>query len=327
MHLPLDWLLEGPAWMQYRVRLDLCDESPDNPQVVAAREALLADANVQEIVADLQTWPGIVLNSHKSAKQPFHRLNFLADIGLRADDPGMDEIITQLMSHQSAQGPFQLISNVSPRYGGTGEDTWAWALCDAPLLVYALFRFGLGSHPQVQTALDHLLTLVRENGWPCAVSPEMGKWRGPGRKDDPCPYANLAMLKVLGQNETLRTSEAANTGLETLLHLWETRQEKHPYIFYMGNDFCKLKAPLIWYDLLHVLDVLSLFPISKDDPRFKDMLAILLSKANPEGQFTAESVWMAWKKWEFGQKKIPSRWISFLAQRILKRVQEGTNAP
>ncbi len=71
MHLPLDWLLEGPAWMQYRVRLDLCDESPDNPQVVAAREALLADANVQEIVADLQTWPGVVLNSHKSAKQPF----------------------------------------------------------------------------------------------------------------------------------------------------------------------------------------------------------------------------------------------------------------
>ena len=323
MNLPLNWLLEGPSWMQYRIRLDLCDESPNNPQVTAVREALLAEPEVQEIIAGLQTWPGIVLNSHKSAKQPFHKLNFLADIGLRAGDPGMDEIITQIVSHQSAQGPFQLISNVSPRYGGSGEDTWAWALCDAPLLVYALFQFGLGSHPQVQAALDHLLTLVRENGWPCAVSPEMGSWRGPGRKEDPCPYANLAMLKVLGQNETLRTSEAAKTGVETLLQLWEARQEKHPYIFYMGNDFCKLKAPLIWYDLLHVLDVLSLFPIYHKDSRLLDMLAILKEKANPEGQFTPESVWMAWKDWEFGQKKVPSRWITFLAHRILKRTGIG----
>ncbi len=323
MNIPIDWLLEGPAWMQYRIRLDLCGESPDEPQVIAARKALLADTKVQDLVADLQTWPGIVLNSHKSASQPFHKLNFLADIGLRAGDPGIDEIIHQLMSHQSEQGPFQLISNVSPRYGGSGEDTWAWALCDAPLLVYALFQFGLGSHPQVQAALDHLLTLVRENGWPCAVSPEMGRWRGPGRKDDPCPYANLAMLKVLGLNETLRTSQAAITGVETQLQLWEARQEQHPYIFYMGNDFCKLKAPLVWYDLLHVLDVLSLFPDCHQDPRLQDMLQVLREKASPEGQFTPESVWMAWKDWEFGQKKVPSRWITFLAHRILKRTGIG----
>jgi hypothetical protein len=319
MNLPLDWLLEGPAWIQYRLRLDICDESPDNPQVIAAREALLADAKVKEIIADLQTWPGVVLNSHKSAKQPFHKLNFLADIGLQADDPGMGKIIDQLMSHQSEQGPFQLISNVSPRYGGTGEDTWAWALCDAPLLVYALFHFGLGDEPQVQKALNHLLTLVRANGWPCAVSPEIGSWRGPGRKGDPCPYANLAMLKILGLNETLRDSEAANTGVETLLQLWENRQEKHPYIFYMGTDFCKLKAPLIWYDILHVLDVLSLFPACHSDPRLHDMLNVLCEKANPEGQFTAESMWRAWKEWEFGQKKIPSRWITFLAHRVMLR--------
>ncbi|MCD4671964.1 MAG: hypothetical protein K8R77_04800, partial [Anaerolineaceae bacterium] len=309
MNLPLEWLLEGPAWMQYRIRLDICRQPEDDPQVIAARQALLSDAKVQKIITELQTWPGLVLNSHKSAKQPFHKLNFLADIGLRAGDPGMDAIIGQLMSHQSEQGPFQLIANVSPRYGGSGQDTWAWALCDAPLLVYALFRFGLGKDPKVQAALNHLLTLLRENGWPCAVSPEMGRFRGPGRKDDPCPYANLAMLKVLGLNESLRASAAANTGVETLLHLWENRQEKHPYIFYMGTDFCKLKAPLIWYDILHVLDVLTMFPAWHQDPRLQDMLGILQKKANPEGQFTAESMWRAWKNWEFGQKKIPSRWI------------------
>jgi hypothetical protein len=319
MNLPLEWLLEGPAWMHYRLRLDLCRQSPDDPQVTAARQTLLDDPQVQELIAGLQDWPGVVLNSHKSARQPFHRLNFLADIGLRAGDPGMGAIITQIMSHQSEQGPFQLVTNVHPRYGGTGEDTWGWALCDAPLLVYALFQFGLGNHPQVQTALDHLLGLMRQNGWPCAVSPEMGRWRGPGRKDDPCPYANLAMLKVLGQTEDLRTSDAAKTGVETLLNQWQNRQVEHAYMFYMGTDFCKLKAPLVWYDILHVLDVLTLFPAFQRDPRLQDMLHILAAKADLQGKFTPESVWTHWKDWEFGQKKEPSRWLTFLAQRILKR--------
>ena len=319
MQIPLNWLLEAPAWMHYRIHLDLCDESPDNPQVITARQALLADPQVQELIAGLQTWPGEVLNSHKSAKQPFHRLNFLADIGLHADDPGMDAIIAQILAHQSEQGPFQLVTNVHPRYGGTGKDTWGWALCDAPLLVYALIKFGLAEDARVQTALQYLTNLVRANGWPCAVSPELGIWRGPGRKEDPCPYANLVMLKALGQTQNMRSTDAARSGVEAQLDLWEKRRNEHPYIFYMGTDFCKLKAPLVWYDLLHVLDTLTLFPDFHRDPRLQDMLGVLTNKANPEGKFTAESVWMYWKQWEFGQKKEPSRWITFLAQRIIKR--------
>ncbi len=42
-------------------------------------------------------------------------------------------------------------------------------------------------------------------------------------------------------------------------------------------------------------------------------------KADVDGKFSAESIWMDWKSWDFGQKKIPSRWITFVAQRILKR--------
>jgi hypothetical protein len=51
------------------------------------------------------------------------------------------------------------------------------------------------------------------------------------------------------------------------------------------------------------------------------MLHILADKADPQGKFTPESVWTHWKDWEFGQKKEPSRWITFLAQRIIKRTQ------
>ena len=320
MHAPMDWLLEGDAWVEYRTRVDLLGQAEAEVQVMHAREAMLANDQVKKLVAELSNWPGTVISSHKSAGQPFHKLNFLADLGLKAGDPGMDEIIRRIMQHQSDEGPFQLSANIPVHFGGSGQDQWAWALCDAPLILYALASFGLQSDLQVKAATQYLVGLVRDNGWPCAVSKELGKFRGPGRKDDPCPFATLAMLKALSAIEDWRDSPECHTGAETLLNLWSESLTQHPYMFYMGTDFRKLKVPLVWYDLLHVLDVLSRFHWLKDDPRLINMLDVLKNKADTQGRFTLKSVWTAWKDWEFGQKKEPSRWLTLMAWRILGRL-------
>ena len=321
MDTMMEWLLEGPSWLQYRARLDLMGQMPSDLEVLAARNAMLEDIQVQGLLAELAEWPGAILNSHKSAGHPLHKLVFIADLGLTAGDPMMGPVIERILAHQSAEGPFQVLMNISPSIGGTGKDQWAWALCDAPLLLYALVKFGLGEEPRIQAAVDHLVSLLRENGWPCAVSPEMGKFRGPGRKDDPCPYANLVMLKLLAQLPAWRDSQVCRVGLEAQFGLWTERRERHPYMFYMGTDFCKLKAPLVWYDILHVCDVLVHFPWVRDDPRMLDMAAIVRTKMDADGRFTPESIWTAWKDWEFGQKRAPSRWLTLLAQRILRRLE------
>lgn len=90
-------------------------------------------------------------------------------------------------------------------------------------------------------------------------------------------------------------------------------------MFFMGTDVRKLKAPFVWHHLLPVLDVLSRFPWMGGDARLADMLAVPRSRADGEGRFTAESVWTAWKGWEFAQKKEPSRWLTLLAWGILER--------
>ncbi len=313
------WLLEGSPWVQYRARLDLLGEPEDAPEVLMARPAMLAHPKIRQLLAELTEWPGELLKNHKSASHPLHKLTFIADLGLRAGDPAVAPIVARILEHQAPEGPFQVLVNLPPRYGGSGEDQWTWMLCDAPALLYALCQFGL--REEAQTATAYLANLTRANGWPCAVSPTL-KFRGPGRKSDPCPYANLVMLKALSQMPAWRDSEAAHTGAETLLTLWEQRRERRPYLFAMGSGFTKLKAPLIWYDILHVLDVLTRFPWLRDDPRLRELAGIVAAKADEQGRFTAESVWRAWKDWDFGQKKTPSRWLTLLARRALNRLSD-----
>jgi len=316
----LAWLQEGPSWIRYRALVDLAHEPESSPDVQDARRAMLEDPQVSALVQELQGWPGAILNSHKSAGQLYHKLKFLADIGVRVDDPGVRHVADLVMTHQSAQGPFQLPMAVSAAYGGTGHEEWAWALCDAPVIIGALCAMGMSDDARVQVAVGHVAGLARESGWPCCVSPELGTFRGPGRKDDPCPYATLAVCE-LELAAGLPDEAAVRDGTEALLNLWSTRRERHPYMFYMGTDFCKVKAPLIWYDILHVVDVLSRFVWLKDDTRLRDMTSVMAAKVGSDGRATPESVWTAWKDWEFGQKKVPSRWITLLVERVRQRMK------
>jgi hypothetical protein len=321
MNVPIDWLLEGEPWIEYRTRLDLMGQTEQDPQVKFVRKTMVANPQVQNLVTQLSEWPGKVIASHKSANQPFHKLTFIADLGLKAADPGMDKVISRILEHQSGEGPFQLPMNIPTHFGGTGQDQWAWALCDAPLIVYALAKFGLENESAVKAATQYLAGLAFDNGWPCVVSKELGKFRGPGRKDDPCPFANLAMLKALVEIEEWHDSPVCQIGSNSLLNLWNESTTRHPYMFFMGTDFRKLKVPFVWYDLLHVLDVLSQFTWLKQDRRLLDMIKLLKNKADEQGRFIPESIWTAWKDWEFGQKKEPSRWATLLAWRIIQRVE------
>ena len=90
-------------------------------------------------------------------------------------------------------------------------------MCDAPTLLYSLVALGLGDDPRVRRAAEHLVSTVDGNGWRCVAAPELGRFRGPGRKDDPCPIANVYALKALAQMPEWVDSSAARAGTEMLL--------------------------------------------------------------------------------------------------------------
>lgn len=317
----IQWLLEsGEPWTRYRTLVDLLDRPEDDPEVQVARAEMLAHPQVQEMMAEAATWPGYALKRHNDANHPIYKFSTLADFGVRASDAGMADGIEAVMAHQSPEGAFQIPMNIPESRGGTGEDTWTWMLCDAPTLLYALLAVGLGDDPHVKRAVDHLVGLVDDNGWRCVAAPELGKFRGPGRKDDPCPIVNVYALKALAQVPELLDSPTAHTGAEMLLGHWEHQTERKIYLFGIGSDFRKLKYPFVWYDVLHVADVLSRFPFAHTDSRFREMMEAITTQADEQGRYTTGSMYRAWKGWSFADKRNPSPWLTFLVLRVQRRM-------
>jgi hypothetical protein len=185
----------------------------------------------------------------------------------------------------------------------------------------ALLALGLRDDPRVRKAVDHLADLVDDNGWRCNAAPELGKFKGPGPREDPCPIANVYALKALSLVPELVDSPATRAGADALLWHWGPECERKVFLFGVGTKFRRLKYPFVWYDILHVTDVLSRFPFARADERLHEMVDTIAAQADGMGRYTAGSMYTAWKGWSFADRKNPSPWLTFLVLRILKRVR------
>ncbi len=325
MQSVVGWLFAcDEPWTRYRALRDLLGAPENDPATQDARAAMLAHPAIQGLIARAAAWPGGPLRRHNDAGHALCAMSVLADFGVRADDPGMEGVVAAIMAHHSPEGAFETLTNIPAAFGGDNTDSWLWMACDAPTLLYALLSLGLGQDGRVQQAIEHLASLARPNGWPCVVSPRAGKFRGPGRKDDPCPIASLLAIKALSSAPAWHDGPAARAGVEMILWHWEHRREVKPYLFGMGSDFAKLKYPLLWYDILHAVEVLSRYPFARNDPRFREMLAVVVAQADGQRHYTAGSMYQAWKGWSFANKKAPSPWLTFLVQRITQRTRVDT---
>lgn len=230
-------------WLQYATRVHLFNQS--GKDLADLKGEALLDAKIQQSLKKVADFHSTPVTNHKNPDLPIHRLLFLQDLGFTTDVPEIGSAVSQLMSHMDKHGVYQSLTNIPKHFGGTGKDGFGWCLCDAPLLLLALIKADVDYEEHIRQGVDHLVSLEKEQGFPCSVSEGFGKFRGPGRKGDCCPYATLVMLRLLSQTDEYRNSATAAKAIDSLLDLWQNSQERHPYMFYMGTDFRKLKAPAI----------------------------------------------------------------------------------
>jgi hypothetical protein len=305
-------------WLQYAIRLHLLNENTED--LFDLKNEVLKDKKILSYLNDVAKFHNAIVRNHKDPDLSIHKLLFLLDIGLGTDMPEIESAVKQIMSHKDKNGVYQSMTNIPPHYGGKGEDVFGWCLCDAPLLLLALLKAKIDYQQHIKQGVEHLSTLYKEQGFPCSVSEEHGRFRGPGRKDDCCPFATLIMLKLLSEIDEYRNSDIVKGGIEVILSLWENSLERHPYMFYMGTDFRKLKAPAMWYDIVSVADFLSKFDVVKNDLRFCEMIDLIKGKQDANGMYIPGSVYQKFKGWDFGQKKTVSPYLSFLCIRLLRRL-------
>lgn len=313
----INWLLESEPYVEYATRISILKQNKSSLHDL--RNSVLLDSRIKRYLNDIADFNSMLVTNHKNPELPIHKLIFLLDVGLDTDVPEVDLAIKQITKNRDEYGMYKSMTNIPKHFGGSGEDTLSWSLCDAPLMLYALLKAGISYENNVKKGVEYIGALQKDNGFPCTVSKELGKFRGPGKKDDCCPYATLIILKLLSLIPEYTNSELVTIGINQLLNLWENSKVLHPYMFYMGTDFRKLKAPTMWYDIISMSDCLSYFEVATKDKRFQEILDVIESKANQNNQFTPESIYQKCKDWDFGQKKQPSPWLTFLCLRILER--------
>ncbi len=288
-----DWLLEGPPWLKFAVETQLLGRAGDS-------SAAVRDPFVSSIVTRLKDpragVPALAAGrlSYANTGNAFWDLFLLADMGFSAVDLGIDAEVDGLLRQQIADGSFTFGSD--PSY-----------YCRSAIVVSSLARLGHADDPRVWKYIRHVMDEQRmDGGWHCMES------------RDACPMDNLNILMLLGQYEEYRNDARLVGALDLLLTHWTRRGEWRPAGFGIGERFLKLEYPAVKYGILRVLDVLSLFPYALRSREFADMLAFVERKAR-SGRYTAETVPAGYAGSDFGQSAVPSRWLTFIVNRVQHR--------
>jgi hypothetical protein len=299
----LDWLLVGPAWLRYAVELQLLDKKSDISPV-------LNDNSIQKIITRLKSdsvgIPALKTGRvhYTEAGRAYWDLFFLADIGLSVGCLGLEGEVDKIFKFQSPDGAFTIPPNVRDNY-----------FCMSAILLSSLAKMGYRDDPRILKYVRLVMNSRCHNGgWHCysdePTAPHI----------DACPMDNLNILMLLGQYETHRHSPTLKGAIDLLLEHWRFRANLHG--FGVGRRFMSLQYPAVKYGILRVLDVLSLFPYAVAGPDFQNMLEYVHNKA-VDGRYSADAFDSIYTDFDFAQDAEPSRWITFMVNRIDKRVEES----
>lgn len=309
----LDWLLGGEPWVVYRTLLDLVGRDERDEEVVKARVAISSHPLVKKIFRGLNEdgyWgePKDIHTWWPKKNTTFWVLPVLMDFGFTIDDKRIAKSCEYVFSTQLDSGGFGWSPPTKP-----GD-------CHSAIIIESLARLGLLRDPRLKKSYEWLVKRQRRDGgfW-CKDTGQIGR---PREKEPSCAMATMFVLGAMAQHPELRDSEITRKGIDFLFGCWENKG-KVKYAGHdsqIGTDWDKLKYPFTDYKILKFLDVLSQFEHAKHRLRESEIVNILLSKRDKNGMFTPESIVEAWADFDFGQKKKPSKWITFLALRIARRI-------
>jgi hypothetical protein len=295
---PTPWLLEpeNPS-ARYLTLRHLLDSGEPEAQVTEAREAIPTWPPVREILDQMDP-----VSFWGRADRPFYggavgthaTLHLLAELGVPrlAQLEAACENLLAYGQHDS--GGFT--------YDGTPGRI---LLCYTGNAVRTLLRFGYGSDPRLEQAIDYLVTRATAPGGLA------------------CPYADgeecqWGITKALGAFADLPAASRTSDRVGAVAALADALLD-HEFDF-EGRDarWLDFGFPLDYQsELIELCDVLARLDYGLD-PRLNQLLGIVLAAQTPDGRWVKRYGTRALKVEERGQ---PSKWITIRALRALKHAR------
>jgi len=318
---PITWLLESNPWTKYKTLVDLLDQPPSSKEAIAAKNELRRDPRIAALVSEASEWFPTALKRNNDPKLCYFKLRMLSDFGLGVEDKGIEEIARKATEH--LEKDMFAVRSLLPKRTKRGEepvkydpytDEWHASPCNSPIITYSLLRLGF-NNAQVERAVAALREEWNTTqGWFCHFHFVESQFR---KLAIGCPMAGLMALEVFSQIPDLKESAYSRNAYEPLK--FHREYGKSVYYFGRSKKFWTFKYPFVWYNALYLADVLTRFEFLKNEDLVRELIEWIEDSQDEDGRFKPTSMFMAYKGWDFANKKEPSPWITFLCCRVLKR--------
>lgn len=333
------WLLEdnNPSIRYFTLR-DLLDKRDNNPVLVAAKAAISSSKLITRILSKQNPegyWEdpeNPYLPKHKSS---YWQIMILGQLGIDINNKRVKNACEYIFKFQLDEGGFtsepeklalrKYNSAVKRGKKIPSRNEWISSYvfeqqlsCLTGNMVAALIRLGYKNDSRVNKALNWLVKIQnKDGGWLCPY------WKAHIKDKHGCFYGTIGAIEgfseVPKKNLTKEMKKTIERGAEFLLihHLFKA--DHHNYrIIHRG--WLKFGFPWFYrYHILRGLDVLTKLGYIEDN-RLKDAVQILLRKQCRDGKWLLESSPIGRMQANIEKVGKPSKWITLIALKALKRL-------
>jgi len=339
---PIKWLLEesNPSVRYFTLR-DILDTNEDDPQLKAAKQAIPESQVVKKILQKQKPegyWEEPADPYHPKYKSSYWQIMTLGQLGIDKTDENVEKACEYIFQYQLDEGGFSsytskkaLKEHVVLREKGkklASPNQWITSVvrehqysCLTGNMVAALIRMGYADDPRVRKALEWLVKIQnKDGGWLCPY------WQAHIKDKHGCFYGTICPLEAFSEapreNLTKETVQAIERGAEFLLMHRLFKADHHSYKV-INQSWLKFGFPWFYgYNILRGLDVLTRLGYVNDE-RLNNALDILLQKRQSNGTWILESAPIGRMQTNIEVKGKPSKWITLIALRVLKRISSA----
>jgi hypothetical protein len=315
----IDWLLEkeNPS-VRYCALTQLLDRTDDDPDVQAARRAIMRSEPVKVILAAQDAegyWEKSGSGYSPKYRATTWQILFLAELGADGRQAGVRRGCEYVLAHtQAVNGGFSVYRNARP----------SGALhCLNGNMLWALIALSCGDDERVGRAIDWLVGAITGEEFDAFYASGTS---GPGfccaaNNQLPCAWGAVKALRALthapSKWQSARSERATQQAAEFLLS-HDLVKADYPYTGRISGEWFTFGFPLSYTsDVLETLMVLGEAGYARDQ-RLAPAIDLLLSKRDASGRWALKHS-LNGKMWiDIETRGQPGKWITLRAMRVLK---------